>query len=161
MSGSTENRAGPSEKPAAKSAIFSLEIAQRMLPLVQQIVGDIVQNHRLLDQFAAEQRALDRDRRTLDWPRRQRRYQLRDDIAAAERTVQDALSELEGLGLALLIPQEGLVGFPTVVNGRKAYFSWKPNEETLRHWHFIGDSVRRKIPASWVESSDQRLISES
>jgi len=162
MSGSTENQApGASEKASPRSPVLSLSTARRMLPLVQQIVADILHNQRLLTQLTPERDKLDGERRLLDWPQRQRRYQLREDIAAADRNLHEALAEFEGLGLTLVIPQDGLVGFPTVVNGRKAFFSWKPGEDSLKYWHFVGDSVRRKIPAGWVESDESRLVGKS
>ena len=53
-----------------------------------------------------------------------------------ERTLGDALAEMEILGVSLLDSAEGRVGFPTVVNGRKAFFSWRPGDDGVRHWHF-------------------------
>src|SRR5437899_7323383 len=162
MNGSTENWApGAPEKTGMRSTVLSLGTARRMLPLVQQIVADFLHNYRLLTQLNPEQERLDRQRHKLDWPQRQRRYQLRDEITRAERDLQDALMELEGLDLTLVIPQDGLVGFPTMVNGRKAYFSWKPGEDSLKHWHFIGDAVRRRIPAGWTDAEEPRLVGKS
>src|SRR5207244_6991728 len=109
MNGSTENRAGASEKTSPRHTVLSFGIARRMLPLVQQIVADILHNQRLLTQLAPEQAKLDRERRMLDWPHRQRRYQLRDEIAATELRLHESLGELESLGLTLVVPQDGLV----------------------------------------------------
>jgi hypothetical protein len=45
------------------------------------------------------------------------------------------------------------VGLPTVVNGRLAYFSWKPEETTIQYWHFANETTRRTVPPSWSETA--------
>ena len=157
MNGSTENRASDAFEKSDKSEIaYNLGTARRMIPLVRRIVDDVVRLRRQLAVLSPEQSRLDRERRTLAWPQRQRRYELHEDLGSLEHEYRDALAELEVLGVALLVPSEGLVGLPTVVNGRIALFSWKPGEETLRFWHFPGESIRRPIPASWKEFGEIR-----
>jgi hypothetical protein len=150
MSGSTEHRAsGRSEKTARKVRVFDLTTARRMLTLVERIVSDIGHARQDLAEMLPEQERLDRQKRLLSWPERSRRYGLRDDIAAREDLVQEALAELDHLGVELLNPKLGRVGFPTLVNHRKAYFSWQPGEETVQFWHYAGDSERQPIPPDW------------
>ena len=43
-----------------------------------------------------------------------------------EQNAVQARTELEALGLALIDPDLCQVGFPTMVNNRKAFFSWRP-----------------------------------
>lgn len=150
MNGFTENAAsGAFEKPDRREEPFTLEVARRMLPLVRRVVGDILQHRRRLARLYPEQERLDRARRTLSWPDRLRRYQLQDEIALEHHYLLDALAELEVLGLDLLDADAGQLGFPTIVNDRLAFFSWRPGEEDIDHWHFGDESLRRRIPASW------------
>jgi hypothetical protein len=128
-----------------------------MLPLVQRVVCDVVQYGRLLAQLRPEQTRLDRQRRTLAWPERCRRYRIQEDVADAERGLQDALAELAGLDVVLLDPHAGRIGFPTIVNNRQAFFSWQLDEDGLKHWHFPEDETRRLIPANWAKSANMRL----
>jgi hypothetical protein len=152
MNGSTENRAsGASEKPGRNDNVLTLGAAAAMLPLVGRIAADVVRHRQCLDRLRPEMDCLDRERRTLDWPQRQRRYQLQEELAVVEAELRRAVAELEGLGVALLHPASGLVGFPTVVNNRRAYFSWQPGEEGLTFWQFAGDPVRRAVPAAWAK----------
>jgi len=141
--------------------VFNLATARRMLPLIQRVVSDVIVYRRLLAQLRPEQSRLDRQRRTLAWPERSRRYQIQEDIASADRSLQEALAELAGLAVALLDSELGRVGFPTVVNNRPAYFSWQLGEEGLKHWHFPEDDNRRSIPASWAKSANMRLTAKS
>jgi hypothetical protein len=150
MNGSAENRAsGASEKPERRENNLKLATARSMLPLVERIVGDILQSQVRLTQLMPEQDRLDRRRRELDWPDRARRYQVHEEISEAERRHAEALAELASLGLQLVDSDAGRVGFPTIVNGRRAFFSWQPGDDGIAHWQFPDEAVRRAIPASW------------
>lgn len=132
MSGFAENTAyDASEKPDRHAAVIHLGTASRMLPLVRLIVEDVLADRQRQAQLEPEQERLDRQRRTLSWPDRARRYQIQEEMAAAVRHLQGALEELDNLGVELLDPKEGRVGFPTLVNNTRAYFSWRPHEEGL------------------------------
>jgi hypothetical protein len=146
----TPNRASNSAgKPRKKEVTLDLSTARKMLPLVQSIVTDIVNSRRMLSQLAPEQERLDRQRRELAWQERQRRYQISDEIAAAEKAWATAVSELAGLGVTLVDDEAGEVDFPTKVNGRQAAFSWLLGEDSLRHWHYADEESRRLIPTDW------------
>jgi hypothetical protein len=120
-----------------------------MLPLVKSIVSDLVTSRRALNTLAPEQQRLDRQRRELVWQERQRRYQVADEIVAAEKAWSKALGELNELGITLVDDELGEVDFPTKVNGRTAAFSWIAGEEALRHWHYADEESRRPIPSDW------------
>jgi hypothetical protein len=162
MNGSTGNTAsGAFEKPERREKVLSLSTSQRMLTLVRQIVTDIEVAGDRLTQLQPEQDRLDRQRRTLSWPERSRRYQVREEIAAAERQLQEARAELDNLGVVLVDPDTGWVGFPTMVNERRAFFCWKPGDDDLKYWHFAGEAVRRIIPSSWAMAQEVSLSGKS
>jgi hypothetical protein len=146
----TPNRASnPAGKPKKKDVTLDLTTARKMLPLVQSIVADIVNRRRAINALEPEQERLDRQRRDLAWQERHRRYQVADEIAAAEKSLASAVSELNGLGVTLVDDEAGEVDFPTKVNGRSAAFSWLLGEEELRHWHYGDEDFRRPIPTDW------------
>ena len=70
-----------------------------------------------------------------------------------DRGVADAVDELQTLGVSLLDAEEGRVGFPTMVNNRPAYFTWRPGEDGLHSWQFAEESVCRPIPLSWFKET--------
>jgi hypothetical protein len=155
MNGSRENMAsGAPEKPGRSGRVISLLTARRMLPLVRRIITDVLGCQAGLDVMQPERDRLDRNKRSLSWPQRQRRYHLRDEIARAEQALEGALGELQELGVVLLDPALGRVGFPTVVNDRPAFFSWHPGEETIQSWHFAQEAKCRPIPPSWLTIGD-------
>jgi hypothetical protein len=162
MNGSAENTAhGASEPSARREVVLNLATARRMLPLVQRIVADILQNQKRLTELLPEEERLHRQRRTLDWPARAHRYQIREEISTAERSVQTALAELASLGVVLLDAAEGRVGFPTIVNEQPAFFSWRHGEDGVYYWHFPAHATRRPIPASWAKSAEISFATKS
>ena len=140
-----------SDKPERGEVNLSLKTVQRMLPLVQRIVDDILASKKAVLQLQPQEQSLDRQRRELTWPERQRRYQIKDEITQADSSLQDAISELRELGVVLLDSDQGRVGFPTLVNNRRAYFSWHPGEEGLHSWQFADEDLTRPIPTAWLK----------
>lgn len=148
------------ERPNRRETVMTLTTARNMVPLVRHIVADVLQAKRTLAQMQPEQEALERRRHSLTWPERSRRYQLQDEISRQERSLQDALAEMDGLGVTLVDAHQGRVGFPTMVNGRRAFFSWRPTEESLRHWHYAGENALRIIPATWIDPVENGVSSK-
>jgi hypothetical protein len=140
-----------SENPDRGEVVLSLKTVQRMLPLVQRIMDDFLGSQRALVRLHPEEEMLDRRKRTLDWPGRQRRYRLKEEIANAENGLLAARDELDVLGVVLLDPESGRVGFPTMVNNRKAFFCWHPGEDGLNSWHFEEETQCRPIPPAWLK----------
>jgi hypothetical protein len=140
-----------SDKPERGEVNLSLKTVQRMLPLVQRIVDDILASQKAVLRLQPQEQSLDRQKRELTWPERQRRYQIKDEITLAETNLQDALGELRELGVVLLDTDQGRVGFPTLVNNRRAYFSWRAGEEGLHSWQFADEDLTRPIPSAWLK----------
>jgi hypothetical protein len=158
MNGSKGNAAfNASEMPERRDIVLNLNTARRMLPLVQRVVGDILADRKTLDRLQPEQDRLDRHRRDLVWQERQRRYQVHDEVSVIERHLSASLDELGTLGVTMLEPETGRIGFPTLVNDRRAFFSWQPGEETLTSWHFAEETAARPIPASWWKISEASM----
>src|SRR3954471_11151068 len=127
MSGFTEYQAsGASELGGRRDIVMTWTQAQNMLPLVRHIISDVVARVERVGKIEPEKDRLDRHRRDLVWLERQRRYQLTDELARIHGELQSAVAEMDSLGLVLLDAEVGLVGFPTLVNNQRAYFTWKP-----------------------------------
>ena len=151
---STPNRAGNTTgKSRRKEAVLDLPTARQMLPLVKSIVSDIVTTRVVLSKLTPEQDRLERHRRDLVWQERARRYQIGEEINAAEKCLIDAVTELKSLGVSLVNDEAGEVDFPTKINGRTAAFNWRLGEDRLDHWRYSGEELRRPIPADWQLSA--------
>ena len=151
MSQTPHRATNPAGKPRSKPVVLDLKTARQMLPLVASIVNDLVHHRRTICQLTPEQEQLYRNRRHLDWSGRQRRYRINEEIASAERSFADALSELQGLGVQLVDDTLGEVDFPTKILGRPAAFSWRLGENNVSHWHYLGETTRRPIPNEWEQ----------
>jgi hypothetical protein len=162
MNGSTENQtSGAFEQDGDRDIVLTWTTSHRMLPLVQRIVVDIVNHRHALAKLAPEKVRLDRERRQLAWPERARRYRLQEEISLLEHELDEECTELDALGVALFDADRGYIGFPTLVNNRRAFFSWRAGEDDLRSWHFAGESLRRPVPVSWMTSHDSRRAVKS
>lgn len=159
----TPNRASnsASSKTRSKNVTLDLTTARKMLPLVRNIVSEIVGTRKHLDHLTTEQEALDDMRRSLDWTGRQRRYTVHDEVNRAEHTLSQAVRELNGLGVKLLDPTDGRVDFPTKINGRPAAFCWQLGQEELDQWHYSGEAHTRSLPKDWQYGTPLRTRSES
>jgi hypothetical protein len=153
MNGYTENRTpGAFERPGPNDLVLTWGTGHAMLPLVGRIVADLMRGHEKLAQLQAERERLDRQRQTLAWPERARRYEVQEELTAVETELRQVSGELESLGVAVLHGPSGLIGFPTIVNDRRAFFSWRPGEEDVVYWNFAGDPERHDVPVSWTKN---------
>lgn len=156
MSSKSHRTAGAATRRRAKPV--DLNTARRMLPLVLRIASDIVNDWRDLDRFRFELDGLDRDKRNLTWPERRRRYTVQNEVSRLQIRLDEQEKELNDLGALLVDPLSGQIDFPTVLNGRPAFYSWQVGENTVEFWHFDGESTRRPIPPNWNDSASLRLV---
>lgn len=110
---------------------FTIDQANRMLPLVRRIVQDVVdeygrwQEHvRALDVLAAGTR---RDAGEVE--------RLQRDIQESARTIDRFVGELRDLGVEMKGMDVGLVDFPGEIEGRPVYLCWRLDEPAVAHWH--------------------------
>src|SRR5262245_28247530 len=124
MSGFTENRtSGTPEHAGAPPRLLTWQASKAMLPLVGRAAQDIVTHTGDLLALKSELAELDARQRQLSWPERRRRYELAEKVTSTEIELKKAIAELDSLGVALLDGTTGLVGFPTMVNQRRAFFN--------------------------------------
>ncbi|MEK7402926.1 MAG: DUF2203 domain-containing protein [Gemmatimonadota bacterium] len=113
--------------------LFTVDEANRTLPLVRRIVEDVVRQHRVwrekileLDLVASTVRPGDAPDRTLKLEREAQ--QLAREIDGYQR-------ELGDLGIQLKDRRLGLVDFPSEINGQSALLCWRLGEADVQHWH--------------------------
>ena len=136
-----------------KEANLDINQARQMLPLVKSIVRDISEASDKLAKLSPESDRLDRHKTDLSWKERERRYAVHAELDATESARSAAMNELSTLGVAIIDPKGGVVGFPTRVNGRSARFTWEPGEDNVLFWSYVDEDVRRPIPAEWVNAA--------
>lgn len=129
--------------------IMTLESAESMLPLASRVAEDLKCASSRVRILRAEKIFYDKKKNKLNWMERRKSYEVTDELFIISATLDNILLEIKSIGVEPLIPELGLIGFPTLVNNRKAFFSWKPGEPCVCFWNFAEELNRRPVPPTW------------
>jgi hypothetical protein len=123
---------------------FTVEQANRTLPLVRRIVRDIVEgyaiwrdNVRDFELLAAQSRA---DRPSV------RAEELQREAQRLAQEIEGFVGELQALGVEFKGFDMGLVDFPSDMDGRTVYLCWKLGEDAVMYWHEVGAGFAGRQP---------------
>jgi hypothetical protein len=112
---------------------FTVEEANKTLPLVRRIVEDVVRQHRVwrekileLDLVASSSRAEES---------RTRAQELEEAAQSIAREIDGYQRELEQLGIQLKDRKIGLVDFPSELAGKSVLLCWRLGEPEVQFWH--------------------------
>ncbi len=127
--------------------LFTLEQANRALPLVRRIIADIVRQQKKVCGLEercpvpGEDAASHAD---LDAPRRQ--YDAELD------KLRELADELNAIGCEVKDVRRGIVDFRTIFRGREVEFCWRHGQEKIEFWHELNDGFhdRRMIDADFT-----------
>jgi len=129
---------------------FTIEEANRTLPLVSRIVEDIV--HKFIPwRDLVREYELMKGAETIAHPD-PRADSLERDVQTLAGEIDGYLTELAELGIECKDPALGLVDFPGEVDGRRIYLCWRLGEPAVEYWHELhtGYAGRRKITTAIV-----------
>ena len=113
--------------------LFTVDHANRTLPLVRRIVEDVVREHQRWQDTIAELDSLAVEARTdLPDPRLKR---LESQVALIARELDAFQAELEALGIQLKDRRVGLIDFPSELDGRRVLLCWRLGEPSVQFWH--------------------------
>lgn len=113
--------------------LFTVDHANRTLPLVRRIVEDIVREHRRWQESIVELDLLVSGVRA-DLPD-PRAAVLERRVQAIAREIDEFQGELETLGIQLKDRRIGLIDFPSEMDGRHVLLCWRLGEESVQFWH--------------------------
>ena len=122
---------------ATRKQYFTVEEANRRLPLVRAIVEDIVELYGDIDQRRerlndVRSRSSQRDESSLY---SEELEQMEADLEKDIERFRGFVEELQELGVELKDAISGLVDFPAQVEGRDVYLCWRLGEEEIGFWH--------------------------
>jgi hypothetical protein len=122
--------------------IFTVEMAQRALPLVRRVVIDIVRQYFMLVEVQKDYQE------QLRHGPSEALEAARDRRQAVAHRLSELTDELDSIGCELKDYEVGLVDFPAVMDGREVYLCWKLGEETIDYWHEVLEGIagRRALP---------------
>jgi hypothetical protein len=126
--------------------LFTVDHANRTLPLVRRIVEDIVREHRRWQEGIVELDLLVSGVRA-DLPDL-RAAALEKEVQAIAREIDVFQGELEVLGIQLKDRRIGLIDFPSELDGRRVLLCWRLGEPSVQFWHDENAGYASRQPLS-------------
>lgn len=118
---------------------FTPKEANKTLPLVKQIVNDILKTANQIKDLAE---AIGDD------------FENTEEVKSLTAEVHNFIKELEELGCTYKDWnfQIGLVDFPSIIDGKEVLLCWKSDEDSISHFHGLLDGFagRKKIPEEYL-----------
>jgi hypothetical protein len=130
-------------KPSKTRRRFTLQQANKALPLVTRIVRDIVNTHERATQLQAKlEESTGRENG------------LQGQLDSALEQLQDYVDELGSIGVELKDYESGLIDFPGRHQGRDVYLCWKLGEEKVAHWHELHSGYAGRQSTNTLEEEE-------
>src|ERR1700730_14141250 len=128
---------------------YTVEEANNELPRVRRIVAQIAELSALLPELEDQARIAQYQskRPGAGVEDHERQQQARDAVGGAEVELLTAVANLNGMGIQLKGPLEGLIDFPSYRGGELVELCWKLGEDRVEHWHRVGEGYagRKKL----------------
>ncbi|MEX1232346.1 MAG: DUF2203 domain-containing protein [Planctomycetaceae bacterium] len=144
----------------AERKYYTVESANRSLPLVKGIVSDIVA---LYHDIHERKERLNRIRRLPGHRPKNSAYseeleQIEEELDKDISKLEDFVGELTQIGVEMKDPVKGLVDFYSKMDGREVYLCWMMGEPEVTHWHELdsGFSGRQSLLEGSFPKSDDK-----
>jgi hypothetical protein len=137
----------------SNSRLFTLEDAERTLPLVRGIVADLVKEYPDWRAGVSRYEALTLVARADSGETAEMQAVLGDVNARAAR-IDGYLKELESIGCVFKGFEAGLVDFPSLRDDQPILLCWRLGEERITHWHPVDGGFDGRQPV------DDAILSE-
>jgi hypothetical protein len=126
--------------------LFTIDQAEKALPLVSRIVGDIVTTFQSREKSLEKRKALPLQP-TPGSDTEEQAFALERELEAFDEEIRRYLVELEAIGVELKDFRLGLIDFYSRFDGRVVYLCWKHGEsEQLAWYHDLQAGFRGRKP---------------
>jgi len=133
-----------SVRPSRPRRRFTLEQANKALPLVKRIAGDIVSTHGQAIQLQQD----------LERAEAKRKSEIQSQLESALHRLEDLVDELSEIGCDLKDYQMGLIDFTGRHNGHDVCLCWKVGEEHIDYWHEIDSGYAGRQPVATLKEGE-------
>jgi hypothetical protein len=132
---------------AAERKLFTLEEANKTLPLVRVIVRDLAEvSKRVVDTGCRLEHLTEgRDLATGD-PYAEELAEMRSAIERDSQRVREFIDELLELGIEPDEQKAGVVDFPAEIDGEQVYLCWRYDEPEVLFWRTMTDGFDERRP---------------
>jgi hypothetical protein len=124
--------------------VFTVEQANKMLPLVRRIVEDAVRDY-IRWQDRVREFELASVRSTVNNPD-PIALELESDVQRLAENIDSYVHEVQQLGVQMKSMESGIVDFPSTIDGRPILLCWQLGEESVEHWHEVGGGFSGRRP---------------
>jgi hypothetical protein len=125
--------------------LFSLEEAQRTLPLVRRIVQDLAVEYPAWRAAVGRFEVLTGGARA-DWGETQELIAAREEVAGHAERINRFLQELDAIGCVFKGFEAGLVDFYSLRDDRPIFLCWRLGEDRIAYWHEIESGFAGRQP---------------
>ncbi|HMH55480.1 MAG TPA: DUF2203 domain-containing protein [Gemmatimonadales bacterium] len=125
--------------------LFTLQEAERTLPLVRRIVSDLTVEYPAWRAAVGRFELLTGGARA-DWGETQELVAARDEVTRHADRINRYLQELEGIGCVFKGFEGGLVDFYSLREDRPIFLCWRLGEDRIGHWHDIDTGFGGRQP---------------
>ncbi len=148
----------PPKPVEAKRRYFTVEEANKALPLVKVIVSDIVDQFQVVNDLKQRLSAvLSERRRPAGDLYSEELAQTQSELATEEEKLAGFIDELTKLGVELKGP-DGLCDFYSMMDGREVYLCWRLGEPQVMHWHELDAGVAGRKPLNLQAPSSANRV---
>jgi len=128
--------------------LFTVDEANRTLPLVRRIVSDVVCDYSRWQDKVREYEEVAANR-LVNQPNDEA-DRLESEAQQLARDIDGYLAEIRQLGVEMKGFDTGLVDFPGELDGRPVLLCWQLGEESVQYWHEedAGFAGRRPLPST-------------
>ena len=143
-----------------KRKLFTVEQANAALPLVRAITSDLAQLSRdVIDRRERLSTLLaGRERGTRDLYGEELAH-VEAELEKDSERLQEYVEELRDLGVDPKNGPEGLVDFPSMLDGKPVYLCWKLGEPEVLFWHDLDAGFRGRQPLTAGSSLNEGSLS--
>ena len=113
---------------------FTVEEANRTLPLVRRIVRDIVDDYSRWKHRVRDYEVLAASAESEESAEQVR---MRSEVEKLAERIEGYIEELTSIGCLFKGFEEGLVDFYAKLNGRDVFLCWRLGEPAVEYWHEI------------------------
>lgn len=136
--------------------LFTVDEANATLPLVRAIAGDLVRLSREVLERRERLSLLRSGREDGDGDMYSEELaQIEDELQKDSTELREFVDELRELGVEPKNGLEGIVDFPSLLDGRVVFLCWKVGEAEVMHWHELdaGFAGRQSLAAESCSGS--------
>lgn len=123
---------------------FTVDQANKTLPLVRRVVADIVRTHEEISQLQQQ----------LELAKAAQQKAIQDRLQNSLAHLQDYVDELTEIGCDLKDYRLGLIDFTGQHRGRDISLCWKLGEESVEYWHELNAGFSGRQPVSQLHEKD-------